>query len=827
MHAFDGNIGVLGVGSLFTNDHYSITTYDLNELGDANFAGNVGLNEDLYVDDTINTNYLCSKFGYGCFDFSGTPVAFTNDFEVLGNFNVSGDSNFTNIGTTGGLYVDGNSVLGHQLMNTDANSAVGTNAVAFGSGTTAFGNYSTALGSETVASGIGSMASGYINEQGVGSVGEIRANGIGAFAGGYALTGVDISQEAHIVASGEGSTAIGKAYGGSFDSAIAKITSSGTGSLAGGYSYQQGEDTTAEIKATSSGSIAYGYLTDNAYGSVIESSGIGSVALGYGSGSGAEGSIKATNNAAFAMGLAGNNNIVASGIASTAIGGANTRTHTATGTASGVLGIDNQATANYAWVIGRNSTAEAQTAIALGENIINSNPNSVAVYDLNVGNDANIYGDLNVWGTIYGDGSNLTGINSDVNGADIRPQNVSIDNNLMVRGDTNFHGDVAIGGALYGASPIDIRGGVEFTGGGIKFMDSGGPGLTITDDTQGGMIFTAGYLTDSTGYPWYVDGAQFYGATYYDVGTASYGINLSGEAGIVGITGSYLDLAEASIIDATGGWVDIVGQENGGTTGFRVYDSESQIQFQVNTAGDVNIANDLNIGGDLIVSGTVTGISADVNGTDIKPQNVSIDNNLMVRGDSNFTNIGVSEGSYLNNIIATGDANLQNTQVQGDLNVNSNINAFDGNANTNFVLGASWNDIPDGMTLNFATQNAWYRLDLSQNTRLNGFAVSDYNLVTELDGLYEVTYTAEGSGQNNHTYMTSVLVNDLNQDNCNSRQKLAAGGDITPMDSFCLIDLRKGDYISLAASDLFNTGNGTVYNYDLKIVRIGRYGLGN
>ena len=115
---------------------------------------------------------------------------------------------------------------------------------------------------------------------------------------------------------------------------------------------------------------------------------------------------------------------------------------------------------------------------------------------------------------------------------------------------------------------------------------------------------------------------------------------------------------------------------------------------------------------------------------------------------------------------------------------------------------------------------------MSTNNRLNGFHIVDGNFQAEADGLYRIDYTAEGSGQNNHEYITTVMVNDLNQDNCNSAHKLTAGGDITPMDSFCYLDISAGDYITLAVMDWSGTGAGTLYDYDIAIERKGKYGLG-
>lgn len=166
----------------------------------------------------------------------------------------------------------------------------------------------------------------------------------------------------------------------------------------------------------------------------------------------------------------------------------------------------------------------------------------------------------------------------------------------------------------------------------------------------------------------------------------------------------------------------------------------------------------------------------------------------------------------------TGDLNISipngNVRVEADMEV-------DGNILGDVPYAQSWYDAPGGDAISFDTANTWYEFDLSKNPTLNGFHVSDQSVVAEESGLYEFNYSAEGSGQNNHTYITTVAINDTNQDACISRKTLTAGGDIVPMSGGCFLNITAGDAIGLLVMDRAGTGAGTIYHYNLRGKRIG------
>ena len=142
------------------------------------------------------------------------------------------------------------------------------------------------------------------------------------------------------------------------------------------------------------------------------------------------------------------------------------------------------------------------------------------------------------------------------------------------------------------------------------------------------------------------------------------------------------------------------------------------------------------------------------------------------------------------------------------------------------VYGEMWYMNHTGTTIAFASANVSYPLFFTNAEKLNGFSfVGGFNLSSNLTaqfaGIYKANYLASGSGQNNHNYFTTVLINGLEQNNCMSHKKMTAGGDIVTMTGSCLINLVVGDNVQLSTMDYDGTGTGKYYAGNLNLVRIG------
>jgi len=158
-------------------------------------------------------------------------------------------------------------------------------------------------------------------------------------------------------------------------------------------------------------------------------------------------------------------------------------------------------------------------------------------------------------------------------------------------------------------------------------------------------------------------------------------------------------------------------------------------------------------------------------------------------------------------------------EIPADLNVTGN---FTGNQ----IYGEMWYHNHTGTIMNFASSNTWYYLFFTNATSLNGFTYvggfnASSNLTAQVSGKYQVNYMSSGSGQNNHQYFSTILINGVEQEQCGSHKKMSAGGDIVTMTGSCFIDLNVGDDVSSATMDYTGTGDGEYYSSNLNLVRIG------
>lgn len=163
--------------------------------------------------------------------------------------------------------------------------------------------------------------------------------------------------------------------------------------------------------------------------------------------------------------------------------------------------------------------------------------------------------------------------------------------------------------------------------------------------------------------------------------------------------------------------------------------------------------------------------------------------------------------------------------IYAGVNMNNNLNVG-GNITTNQYRAEMGYHNHTGTTLAFG-DTTWEDLFFTNATTLNGFSftggfLSSSNLTCNVAGQYLASYRLSGSGQNNHLYFSSILVNGVNQNEfCGDHKKMAAGGDVVPMGNNCFIDLNVGDNITVAVMDHGGSGNGDYYSGNLNLIRIG------
>ena len=197
-----------------------------------------------------------------------------------------------------------------------------------------------------------------------------------------------------------------------------------------------------------------------------------------------------------------------------------------------------------------------------------------------------------------------------------------------------------------------------------------------------------------------------------------------------------------------------------------------------------------------------------------------------IQSDSSRLHFGENKNSYIGGDSDSLNINSSLIRIEGDLNIEKDLNQTDGNATINNIYGEMWYHNHTATTINFVVQDTFYPLFFTNATSLNGFTFKGgsgiaSNLTAKYAGKYKACYMASGSGQNNHMYFTSVLINGVGQDNCASHKKMAAGGDVTTMNGCCFIDLNIGDYVSLETMDYGSPGMGGYYSANLNLVRSG------
>ena len=300
---------------------------------------------------------------------------------------------------------------------------------------------------------------------------------------------------------------------------------------------------------------------------------------------------------------------------------------------------------------------------------VNVQANVDVSQDLNVGRDINVGGNVEIDGVFFGDGSGLTNVSatSDVNGQDVRLNNVEIDANLGVQGDANFYSSLGVSSGVWLGADLNV---VGFT----RTRD-----LNVLEDLNAVTVSA----TD-------VFATNFYG----DGSTLS---NIVSTSDVNDHFHSVIDLNQHY---------------------YQIYDVNAFFVPYVGAVADVNIGTgvrlrDLNVLGDINVGhagvGSVTApyffgdgsglenvsATSDINGEDISPQSVDIDANLGVQGDanfygpvgfssvvtglnaltdSNFVNIGMSGGFA--SLTTVGDANFVNVGVSGGAWLFGDLNVF-------------------------------------------------------------------------------------------------------------------------------------------------------
>lgn len=188
-----------------------------------------------------------------------------------------------------------------------------------------------------------------------------------------------------------------------------------------------------------------------------------------------------------------------------------------------------------------------------------------------------------------------------------------------------------------------------------------------------------------------------------------------------------------------------------------------------------------------------------------------------------FFGEGQDAGLYYNGtdfIINSGEVGSGQTYFKESVVINKNLH-LEGNFIGNQIYGELWTYSYAGNTFNFAIQKHYYNTTFSSTT-MNGFDFlhnQQFNVLH--DGVYKVDFQATGEGVNNHIYELGIAKDQIQQNNTNTFVKLEGAGAIATMSGTGIMNLTKGENVTLRMRDITGTGVAKIYSMNLNAVRIG------
>lgn len=197
-----------------------------------------------------------------------------------------------------------------------------------------------------------------------------------------------------------------------------------------------------------------------------------------------------------------------------------------------------------------------------------------------------------------------------------------------------------------------------------------------------------------------------------------------------------------------------------------------------------------------------------------------VDADFIVEGDNNASLFYVDAGNDR--------VGIRTSTPTQPFDIVGNFNQTGGNSTINNIYGEAFYTNRTATTLNYAVDGTFYVMFLTNGTNgeLNGFKfqggfLQDSNLTAQVAGVYKVSYSTVGSGQNNHYYYASIFVNGVNQLECETLRNRATGGNIVAMGRSCILTLNANDVVDIRVADIGGTGTGDYYSADLNLLRIG------
>lgn len=290
--------------------------------------------------------------------------------------------------------------------------------------------------------------------------------------------------------------------------------------------------------------------------------------------------------------------------------------------------------------------------------------------------------------------------------------------------------------------------------------------------------------------------------------------SLSGDGMIFAIS----DVAQSSTTHSFRG--------KGGSGDSLVINSAGDLFFNFDYGGDVNIRKD----NKKFIWGAGVDLEIYSDGTDgvlASPNDIRVlADSLQLRKDNQPLYLGAVDDSYLNfdgdslNIggnktTATDDINI----IADDVNVLTNLNQTQGNATINNIYGEMYG-VHSGEI--YVTEDNYQNISNLTAGYNNGFVFDgNYTLTVVYSGVYKVTSDFAFSGTANNEYHLSFAINNARQSKCHTERVIGTGGDVGSAGVTCLVELNVGDYVAMQIENVDSSGNPTIHDINLNLVRVG------
>ena len=153
----------------------------------------------------------------------------------------------------------------------------------------------------------------------------------------------------------------------------------------------------------------------------------------------------------------------------------------------------------------------------------------------------------------------------------------------------------------------------------------------------------------------------------------------------------------------------------------------------------------------------------------------------------------------------------------GDLNIS-------GNATINLIYGSVWFHNDTGVSI--GTLNNTYQtlevFDIGEyGYHLNGFTRNSHGITLVSDpGYYMVTWSATGSGTNNHIYHGGIFNNEVQDYGCNDHVYGLAQDEVI-LGKSCIINIDVGEELTIKVRDTNSTSSGKAYLASIAAFRLG------